>query len=197
MTATLLGLPRDALDEIDPAALRRFVLMYALAFWVGAVPLIYMGDELGQYDNADPLDAANLALDGRWLQRPFFSATAKALLDQGRGVPAATFAELRALVAARRRLDGLSTLALAVQAHPDPGLLVVRRGDDALGIFNFSASDVSLDLGALGVAEGWSDLFARGVDAASPSVAADAFAEPASSCVLRPWATLWRSRAHA
>ena len=196
MTAALVGLPENPLDAFDPAALRRFVLLHALAFWVGAVPLIYMGDELGQYNNTDPADRARVASDGRWLQRPLLSARALAALVAGEGVPAATFAALAALVAARRHRRWPAAAAVTLAEHAafdqallqhaatDPrgsGLLAVCRGDAALGLFNFGASEVVVDLAALEPAGG-SDLFACGVTPA---------ARPTQR-VLQPWATLWR-----
>jgi len=186
MAAALVGLPEHMLDDIQPAALRRYVLLYALAFWVGAVPLIYMGDELGQYSNTDPADAGRVALDGRWLQRPALSTEALAALSSGRGVPAATFAALTALVAARRHQHWPSASKVSVVAHPNPGLLIVQRGDETLGIFNFSASHAMVDLESLGVGTGWSDLFASGADGMTSR----------DLRKLQPWATLWRSRTH-
>lgn len=187
MAAALVGLPDHPLAAVDPAALRRYVLLHALAFWIGAVPLIYMGDELGQYNNADPADAERLAADGRWMQRPVFSTEAWNALAEGRGVPAATFAALQELVAARRQLPRSADAALSVVEHANPGLLVVRRGDSALAIFNFSASDAIVDLSALGAGAAWSDRYARGVDPVVREAATSAYRRS-----LQPWATLWR-----
>ncbi|MDE2154534.1 MAG: amylosucrase [Xanthomonadaceae bacterium] len=183
MTAALVGLPDGPLDAIDPAALRRYVLLHALAFWVGAVPLIYMGDELGQPNNAAAADAARVAQDGRWLQRPRLSAAALDALAARRGVPASTFAALTALVAARRHRHWPAGAAVSVPDHADPGLLIVRRGDRALGIFNFAAHETVLDLTVLGAGQGWSDLFSSGVTDTGKT-----------TCILQPWATLWRVR---
>ncbi len=182
MTASLVGLPDDPLAPIDPAALRRYALLHALALWMGAVPLLYMGDELGQPNHADPADAARIALDGRWLQRPSLSAEALALLAQQRGVAAATVGVLRALLAARRDPRWAAGTAPTLVEHADPSLLILRRGDDALGVFHFGHADSALDLAALGTGAGWNDAFASG--------AADGDAVR----TLAPWATLWRFR---
>jgi amylosucrase len=185
MTASLVGLPGSASASINPAALRRYVLLYALAFWVGAVPLIYMGDELGQCNNDDPADADRLTVDGRWLQRPRLSHEALAALKNGDGAPAATFAALTALVAARRQLPWSSQDPVSVVEHADAALLILRRGERALAIFNFSASSAMVDLDALGAGDAWSDAFA-GFDEPVPDTAS------AHRRTLLPWATLWR-----
>jgi amylosucrase len=187
MTASLVGLPRDPTASIEPAALHRYVLLYALAFWVGAVPLIYMGDELGQNNNDDLADADRLALDGRWLQRPLLSHEALAALKEGIGAPAATFAALTELVAARRQLTWSSQDAVSVVEHANAGLLILHRGERALAIFNFSAVSAVVDLDALGAGDAWSDCFARGVDPV-PNMAST------HQRLLQPWATLWRVR---
>lgn len=183
MAASLVGLPDDPLAEPDPAALRRYVLLHALALWVGAVPLIYMGDELGQPNNTDPADAKRLAHDGRWLQRPLLSEPALSALASGRGVPAATFGALTALMTARRHPAWPATAALSVREHAHPGLLLLQRGEDALALFHFGHDEVSVDLQALGVDDGWRDFHASGADVSGSNVR-----------TLQPWATLWRVR---
>lgn len=182
MTASLVGLPDDPLAPIEPAALRRYTLLHALALWIGAVPLLYMGDELGQPNNADPADAARVAADGRWLQRPRLSTDALTLLSQQRGVPAATVGVLRALMKVRRDPRWAAATALTLVEHDDPALLILRRGDDALGVFHFGRADAALDLAALGAGDGWSDAFASGAT------------DGGAVRTLSPWATLWRWR---
>ncbi len=191
MAAALVGLPEHARAVPQAAALRRYVLMHALALWVGAVPLIYMGDELGQYNNDDPADAGRIAADGRWLQRPVFSTDALAALAEGEGVPAATFTALTELIAARRQLSSLAGADIAVVAWADPRLLILRRGEDALAVFNFSAAETIVDLASLGAGDGWMDGFARGADPATTAISTSMHGR-----TLQPWATLWRRRAH-
>lgn len=182
MTASLVGLPDDPLAPIEPAALRRYALLHALALWVGAVPLLYMGDELGQPNLADPAEAARVARDGRWLQRPRLSAEALVLLAQQRGVPAATVGVLRALMSARRDPRWAAATAPTLVEHADPALLILRRGDDALGVFHFGHADLALDLATLGAGAGWSDAFSSGAAGGN------------AVRTLAPWATLWRFR---
>lgn len=179
MAAALVGLPDDPQAAPDPAALRRFVLMHALALWVGAVPLVYMGDELGQGNNADAADRGRIAADGRWLQRPQLSAAAMEALDQQRGVPATTFVALRALVAARRRPGFPAREVVQVVDAGHPGLLALRRGPDALALFHFGREPVTIDLTALGLPADARGTISSGVE------------DSGRVRTLAPWATLW------
>jgi len=182
MTASLVGLPDDPAATPDPAALRRYVLLHALALWVGAVPLLYMGDELGQGNNHDAADAARLALDGRWLQRPHLSDASLAQLARQCGVPAATFTALGELSAARRDERFPADAAAVPVDTGDPALLALRRGDDALALFHFGHQASTLDLDELDMPPDLVDVFACGA------------AGEGSSRTLQPWSTLWLFR---
>lgn len=183
MTASLVGLPDDPRQTPSADALRRFTLLHALAFWVGAVPMLYMGDELGLGNNRDDADAARLRLDGRWLQRPPWSEAAYALLADPHSTPAATFAAIAALTAARRHPRWPATAAVTVSEQADEALLILRRGDSTVSLFNFGTRAAHVDLTALGAGAGWSDLFACGTGAADTL-----------QRTLLPWSTLWRIR---
>ena len=50
--------------------MRRILLLYAVAFAHGGLPLIYMGDELGLLNDATYLDDPHKADDNRWMHRP-------------------------------------------------------------------------------------------------------------------------------
>ena len=50
--------------------MRRILLLYAVAFAHGGLPLIYMGDELGLLNDASYLDERERADDNRWMHRP-------------------------------------------------------------------------------------------------------------------------------
>ncbi len=182
MTAALVGLPDDPADPADPAALRRYVLLHALAMWVGAVPLLYMGDELGQGNNHAAADATRLRLDGRWLQRPLLSDESLALLARQHGVPAATFAALGALTTARRDARFPVEVTPEVVDVGDPSILALRRGDNALALFHFGHEPATLVLDAAGEPGGLVDAFAFGA------------CGEGTSRTLQPWSTLWLFR---
>lgn len=122
------------------AAIRRVLLLHALAFAFGGLPMLYMGDELGMVnDHGYLLDPAR-AHDSRWVQRAAFPTGAIAADS-----PAARIRDgLRRLVALRRRLPDLAAGAPCTALDtPDPALLALARGTRFLGLFNFSGREVA------------------------------------------------------
>ena len=92
-TASLAGL-EAALESGDELALelalRRILLLYAVAFAHGGLPLIYMGDELGLLNDHAWEDDPARREDNRWMHRPAMDwAAAERRGDPrlGRGAP--------------------------------------------------------------------------------------------------------------
>ena len=59
-------------------AVRRMLLLYAIAFAHGGMPLVYMGDELGLRNDPAWADDPAHAHDNRWMHRPFMDWDAAA-----------------------------------------------------------------------------------------------------------------------
>ena len=175
MTASLLGLPDDPDAEPDAHALARLALMYGLMFWIGTVPMIYMGDELGQVNNASPADAARLAADGRWLQRPVLDEARLRRATEGKGVPAAVRARFEALRLARLQLPLVGEVTPTVVAENEPALLTLTRGEHEMAWFNLGGEP--LRVGDPGPA--WRTVY-EGLDADG---------------ILPPWGMHWSVRA--
>lgn len=147
MTASLTGLysARDA--DARQAAVQRLLLLYALSLFVGGLPLIYMGDELGQGNLGMQEMQLRQGTDGRELQRPAFDDSQ--LADDGITLraPNPVHAGLCAWIACRNQaLQAVATRPLKVLPVEVPALLVLGKGANHFGIFNFSAVQQSLCL---------------------------------------------------
>lgn len=148
MTLALAGLPADG-DGSPEAALAQMHLLYALAFFVGGLPLIYMGDELGQDNVAQAELSARQGPDGRELHRPWLDEAALAQRHDPASMAGRCFAMLSGLVRQRRaQLPQGAPIQLRALDSGRPSVLVLQR-PQALGVFNFGASPVPLDLAAL------------------------------------------------
>ena len=103
--ASLAGL-EAALELGDPAALelavRRLLLLHAVAFAHGGLPLIYMGDELGLRNDHGWRDDPHHAADNRWMHRPPMDWAAAERRHAPGTIEAALWDGLRRLIAARR-----------------------------------------------------------------------------------------------
>jgi amylosucrase len=132
-------------EHADPeTAIRRVLLLHALALAFGGLPMLYMGDELGMVNDHGYADDLARARDSRWVQRAAFPAGAIAADSPGGRIHAG----LRRLVALRGRLPDLAAGApCTVLETSDRALLALARGTRFLGLFNFSDRDVA--------AEGW------------------------------------------
>lgn len=51
--------------------MRRLLLLYAVAYGFGGVPLLYMGDELALRNDVGYLADPESAADNRWMNRPW------------------------------------------------------------------------------------------------------------------------------
>jgi amylosucrase len=155
--ASLCGL-EDALERGDDVAVdyavRRLLLLYAVAFGFGGIPLIYMGDELAlRNDHGYAADPAR-ADDNRWLHRPPMDWAAAARRSDPATVEGRVFSGLRSLAAVRRSTPSLRTGgAQAVVGVDNDAVFAWRRRHPRSGWFvglaNFAETPQSVDVAAL------------------------------------------------
>jgi amylosucrase len=152
-TASLCGLEQALLDD-DPAALeqalRRFVLLHAVIYAFGGVPLLYMGDELALRNDPSYRDDPALADDNRWLHRPQMDWAAARRRTDPKSLEGRTFGWIQRLGQARK-----NTLALRTGGESevidvgDGRVLTWRRRHPRSGTFaglaNFASEDVWVD----------------------------------------------------
>src|SRR6478609_714384 len=142
--AALAGL-ESAPDEVAAElAVRRILLLYALAFAHGGLPLIYMGDELGLFNDASYLDERDKADDNRWMHRPAMDWAAAERRHDPATIEGRLWAGLQRLIAVRR-----GTPAIHVQGVVEPiwtgndhvfGLIRAQAGERLLVLGNFTSA---------------------------------------------------------
>ena len=152
MAASLAGLEAAAENGDELArelAIRRVLLLHAMAFAHGGLPLIYMGDELGLLNDRAWADDVHRRDDNRWMHRPPMDWAAAARRRKPGSVEAAIWEGLRRLISARH-----ATRATHAYGAGQPlwtgndhvyGLLRSYAGERLLVLANFSADDQSVD----------------------------------------------------
>jgi amylosucrase len=176
MAASLVGFETAATEAETEAALARLLLLHGVAFAAGGIPLLYMGDELGQTNDLSFLADPAKAHEGRWLHRPAFSEAAAASRTDPATIAGRVFAGMRALAFARQGLPALTPdTQPKIIAQTDPAVLVFSRGPHTLAAFNFSDATRRV---ALPAAPHWRDILAG-------------HAAEAGSVSLPPWGMAW------
>jgi len=121
-TASLAGV--EAGDELG---VDRVLLAHALALSTGGIPLIYLGDEVGQLNDYTYRERPAEAGDSRWVNRPFRPAAAyDARTDVGT-TAGRIFAGLRRMVEVRRATPELGGGALLPFHVPHRGVVAFQR----------------------------------------------------------------------
>ena len=143
--ASLAGLEaaRERGDELAAElAVRRVLLLYAVVFAYGGLPLIYMGDELGLLnDHGWESDPAHRD-DNRWMHRPPMDWAATERRHDEASIEGRIWAGLRRLVAARsatRAVHAQGTVEAAPTGNDHVfGLWREHAGDRLLLLANFT-----------------------------------------------------------
>ncbi|MFZ5964392.1 alpha-amylase family glycosyl hydrolase [Thalassococcus sp. BH17M4-6] len=123
-TASLTGVEAGDAGGID-----RMLLLYGIAFSAGGIPLLSLGDEVGQLNDHGYASRAGQAKDTRWVGRPF---RPDALYDQRHDPDTDAgriFAGMQRLIAARQAAPGLAGNAIEGFDTGNPHVLgYLRRG---------------------------------------------------------------------
>jgi amylosucrase len=147
MAASLAGMESAASEEERELALRRMLLLHGLALSFGALPVLYMGDELAMENDYSYLHRPQHAMDSRWLQRPVFDEQRWKHRYDAASIPGAMYQALARLVRVRQQHDALAANApRTLLADAPEGMLALARGERFLTLMNFSGQPQSYAL---------------------------------------------------
>ena len=129
-------------------AIDRYICAYSMVFGFGGIPLLYMGDEIGLFNDwefeTDPAKAA----DNRWLHRPAMNwqkAEAAARGELGQSVSGQIRSRMQRLIETRRRLASLHAgVASKVRAGRGQGIAIFDRNHPAgnlVQVYNLNESN--------------------------------------------------------
>ncbi|MBS6030293.1 alpha-amylase family protein [Kocuria salsicia] len=138
-TASLLGLETELGPAVD-----RILLAYSLAMSTGGLPLIYLGDEVGQLNDAHWQENPDNAHDARWVHRPLYSEADYERRHDLFSVQGRIFGGIRGMITVRRstpEFDG--TTLIPFDTHNDHVLGYQRPGGHSVVLCLANVSDWS------------------------------------------------------
>lgn len=177
-TASLAGLQTG-----QPGAAQRILLAHSIALSTGGVPLLYLGDEVGQLNDDGYLDDPDRAGDARWVHRPAYPATRYEQRTDPATEPGRLYRGLRHLIALRRGLREFAGTALIPFPTGSRHVLgYLRPGEDGSVLALVNVSDASQTLPA--------DVFAD-LPATALDLVADITVELWTDVELEPLQFVW------
>lgn len=135
-TASLAGL-----EAGDPLAVARILAAHAVIMSTGGIPLLYLGDEVGQLNDYSYRDDPALAVDTRWAGRPWFPLDSYAQRGEATSSPGGVFHGMRRLIQVRRSTPEFAGNKLVGFDAKNPHVLgFLRPGShsDVLVLINFA-----------------------------------------------------------
>ena len=121
-TASLAGV-----EAGDPLGVQRVLLAHSIAFSTGGLPLIYLGDEVGQLNDRAALTEPGHAGDSRWVHRPRYPAERYAQRNEAGSDARAVFRGMARLAAVRRATPELAGGELVPFHTREPHVLGYQR----------------------------------------------------------------------
>ena len=128
-TASLAGV-----EAGDPGGVGRVLLLYALALSAGGIPLIYLGDEVGQLNDYSYRDDPATAGDSRWVNRPRRPADLYAQRHDPETTAGRIFAGMRHLIELRRATPGLAGGWIEGLPTGNPHVVAFKRFGEESGV---------------------------------------------------------------
>ncbi|WP_207453595.1 alpha-amylase family glycosyl hydrolase [Herbiconiux sp. SYSU D00978] len=142
-TASLLGLERG-----DPGAVPRILLAHSVVLSTGGIPLLYLGDEVGQTNDHAYAEEPGHGEDSRWVGRPRYPVDAYAQRNDESTDAGRIFAGLRHLIAVRQRTPELAGNTLVPFHTRNPHVLGYQRPGDSgtvVVLANFADEEQTVD----------------------------------------------------
>ena len=136
MCASLVGL-----EQADPHAVARILLLHSVILSSGGLPLFYLGDEVGMLNDFDYQNDPNKQDDSRWVHRPARDVERYAQRTDLSTSAGQIYHGLRHLIALRKNTDDLSGAHLSIFDCKNPHVLGYLRNEAILVLANFSEAE--------------------------------------------------------
>ncbi|MFN3266312.1 MAG: amylosucrase [Deinococcales bacterium] len=151
--ASLAGL-EQALEQQDQLqielSIKRLLLMHAVIFSFGGIPLIYMGDEIALLNDYTYLENPETAMDNRWVHRPAMPAELAPETSQYGRAQRQMLNGLKGLIDARIRTPHLHAAIESQVLEPNNPHVFMFVRQHPLGrllcLFNFSETSQALHI---------------------------------------------------
>lgn len=143
--ASLCGLER-ALEENNAEetemSIRKIIMMQAFSFFVGGLPVLFYGDEIGYMNDNEYLQIPGKSYDNRWMHRPMISWERNAKKDEEGTIEARIYKATKELIEIRKKMAAFADYSnLAWSMAHNIHVAVFHRhteGQEVVCAFNFS-----------------------------------------------------------
>ncbi len=149
--ASLCGLETAVASQNDSQielSIKKIILMQAHSFFIGGIPMLFYGDELGYTNDYSYLNDPAKSYDNRWLHRPIIDWKKNKNIKLKNSTEQSIFAATQKLIAIRKKLNALSDYKnitwLNVFNHHIAGHLRTLGEDKLYCIFNYSDKQTKL-----------------------------------------------------
>lgn len=149
--ASLCGL-EAAIEADDQKAIslsiQKILLMQAHSFFLGGLPMLYYGDEVGYTNDYSYLEDPTKSYDNRWLHRPLIRWDKNKKSNITGTIEERIFSGTKRLIEIRKEVAALSDAKNLTWIAPHnihvAGFIRELDGERVFGIFNFSSETVYL-----------------------------------------------------
>ena len=149
--ASLCGL-ETAINNKDTAAIvlsvQKILMMQAMSFFIGGVPMMFYGDETGHLNDYSYLDDQGKSYDNRWMHRPIIDWEKNEDIERAGTVEHIIFASLQRLIQLRKSIPVIADKKNLTWLRPHnihvAGFLRAWDNDRVYSLFNFSKRKQSL-----------------------------------------------------
>jgi amylosucrase len=143
--ASLCGLEKAIIDKDGPAAeiaIRKILLMQAHCFFLGGIPMIFYGDEVGYTNDYSYLNDPGKSYDNRWMHRPFIDWDKNKLTEKTGTMENEIFLGTKKLLNIRKKLPSVGDYKNLIWLKPYnihiAGYLRTIADHAFFAVFNFS-----------------------------------------------------------
>ncbi len=149
--ASLCGLERAVFHNNEKAidtSVRKILLMQAMSFFIGGLPMLFYGDEAGYTNDYSYLDDEGKSYDNRWMHRPIIDWNKNKKIDKEKTVEHRVFASTKNLINLRKKFEvfadhGNLTWMMPHNIHV-AGFLRSGTEQQIFCVFNFSNTKAHL-----------------------------------------------------
>ncbi len=154
--ASLCGLEK-ALEQNDIAgidlSIQKMLLMQAMSFFIGGVPMLFYGDEAAFTNDYGYLDIPGKSYDNRWMHRPLIDWKKMEKIDESGTVENQVFSCLKKLISIRKKLPMLSDHSnitwMNTRSAETAGFVRTWQAKNFYGFFNFSGRTIELPVSTI------------------------------------------------